>query len=168
MVEAIVVLPRDMFYSTDISVTLWILNRNKKERTVEVNDGVKNYRNREGEVLFMDLRKWGTPYEKSYIEFIEEDIKKIAANFHNWQQQDYKTTYQNIPEYCYSATIDEIRKNDYALMPSKYIEFVDRDLGIDFDTEMRRIQKKFKSIIQEEKESQEELIAAFKTLGYEI
>src|SRR5690606_285414 len=168
LVGAIVVLPRDMFYSTDISVTLWILNRNKNERTVEVNDGIKNYRNRKGEVLFMDLRKWGTPYEKSYIEFIDEDIQKIAGNYHNWQQKDWTSTYQNIPEYCYSATIEEIRNNDYALMPSKYVEFVDRDLGIDFDTEMKRIQKKFKAIIEEEKQSQEELINAFKSLGYEI
>lgn len=168
LVEAIVVLPRDMFYSTDISVTLWILNRNKTERTVIVNDGIKNYRNRKGEVLFMDLRKWGTPYEKSYVEFIDEDIQKIAGNYHNWQQQDWENTYKNIPEFCQSATIDEIRKNDYALMPSKYVEFEDRDLGIDFDKEMKRIQKRFKSIIEEEKESQQELIDAFKSLGYEI
>lgn len=168
LVEAIVVLPRDMFYSTDISVTLWILNRNKNHRTVEVNDGIKNYRKRQGETLFMDLRKWGTPFEKSFIEFVDEDIQKIATNYHNWQQGDWETTYENIPEFCYSATIEEIRKNDYALMPSKYVEFVDRDLGIDFDTEMKRIQKKFKAIIEEEKESQEELIKAFKSLGYEI
>ncbi|OWK98080.1 DNA methyltransferase [Kaistella haifensis DSM 19056] len=168
LVEAIVVLPRDMFYSTDISVTLWILNRNKKERTYEVNDGIKNYRSREGEVLFIDLRRWGTPYEKSYVEFIEEDVRKIADNYHNWQQIDWKTTYQNIPEYCYSANLEEIRNNNYSLTPSKYVEFVDRDLNLDFDIEMKRIQKKFKNIIQEEKESQNELINAFKILGYEI
>jgi len=157
-----------MFYSTDISVTLWILNRNKKERTFEVNDGIKNYRSREGEVLFIDLRRWGTPYEKSYVEFIEEDVRKIADNYHNWQQIDWKTTYQNIPEYCYSANLEEIRNNNYSLTPSKYVEFVDRDLNLDFDIEMKRIQKKFKNIIQEEKESQNELINAFKILGYEI
>lgn len=168
LVEAIVVLPRDMFYSTDISVTLWILNKNKTERTVEVSDISKNYRNREGEVLFMDLRKWGTPYEKSYVELVDEEIQKIAKNYHNWQQLDWENTYKNVPEFCHSVTIEEIRKNDYALMPSKYVEFVDRDLGIDFDKEMKRIQKKFKCIIEEEKESQQELINAFKSLGYEI
>lgn len=168
LVEAIVVLPRDMFYSTDISVTLWILNRNKDERTFEVNDGIKNYRNRKGEILFMDLRKWGTPYEKSFVELNDEDIQKIAGNYHNWQQKDCKDKYINIPEYCYSATLHEIRESNYALMPSKYVEFVDRDLQIDFDKEMVRIQSKFTKIIKDEKESQEELIKAFKTLGYEI
>ena len=73
-----------MFYSTDISVTLWILNRNKIERTVEVNDGIKNYRNREGEVLFMDLRQKGEPFEKKFIQFAEQDIEQIEATYHNW------------------------------------------------------------------------------------
>ena len=168
LLEAIVVLPRDMFYSTDISVTLWILNRNKYERTFEVNDGIKNYRNRKGEVLFMDLRKWGTPYEKSFIEFIDEDIKRISGNYHNWQQIDWGKSYQNIPEYCHSTNIEQMRTNDYSLIPSKYIEFVDRDLNIDFAKEMQRIQKKFKNIIVDEKNSQIELINAFNSLGYDI
>lgn len=173
LIEAIVVLPRNMFYSTDISVTLWILNRNKTQRTVAVKDGTKHYRNRTGEVLFMDLRKWGTPYEKSYIELTGEDIEKIAKTYHDWQQQTPSPSERagervNIPEFCKSATIEDIRANDYALMPSKYVEFIDRDLGIDFDAEMQRIQKKFKNIIKEEKQSQEELIKAFKSLGYEI
>ncbi|WP_313567262.1 N-6 DNA methylase [Empedobacter sp.] len=126
LVEAIVILPQNMFYSTDISVTLWILNRNKTERTVEVNDGVKNYRNREGEVLFMDLRQKGEPFEKKFIQFAEQEIEQIAATYHNWQQKDFETTYANEPEYCYSATLEEIRKKDYSLVPSKYIEFVNR------------------------------------------
>ncbi|MDM1514713.1 N-6 DNA methylase, partial [Myroides odoratimimus] len=99
--EAIVILPRAMFYSTDISVTLWILNRNKKERTVEVNDGIKNYRKRKDEVLFMDLRQKGEPFEKKFTQFSEQDIEAISATYHNWQQKDWETTYANEPEYCY-------------------------------------------------------------------
>lgn len=56
LVEAIVILPRNLFYTTDISVTLWILNKNKKARTLEINGNTKNYRDRNNEVLFMDLR----------------------------------------------------------------------------------------------------------------
>lgn len=66
-VEAIVILPRDMFYSTDISVSLWILNNNKKARTVEQNGKIVKYRDRRNEVLFMDLRRSGSEYEKKYI-----------------------------------------------------------------------------------------------------
>jgi len=73
-----------------------------------------------------------------------------------------------VPEYCYSASFEEIQANDFSLVPSKYIEFIDRDSEIDFDTEMKRIQKDFKNLLEEERKSQEQLINAFKTLGYEL
>lgn len=168
LVEAIIIIPRDTFYTTDISVTLWILNKNKKQRTAKINDTIKNYRDREKEILFMDLRRWGSEYEKSFIELSKEEIEKVALNYHNWQQSDFETTYKNIPEYCYSASLSEIEKNDFSLVPSKYIEFIDNDSGIDFDKEMKRIQSEFKTLIKEEKESHTELIEAFKVLGYEL
>ncbi|MCA6437540.1 MAG: N-6 DNA methylase [Bacteroidetes bacterium] len=168
LVEAIVIIPRNTFYTTDICVTLWILNKNKKERTVEINNKQKKYRNREQEILFMDLRRWGTEYEKMFIELTTEDIAKVADNYHNWQQADSKTTYKNVPEFCYSANFKQIQENDFSLVPSKYIEFVDRDSKINFDKEMKRIQKDFKVLLEEEKQSQNQLINAFKVLGYEL
>lgn len=168
LVEAIVIIPRNTFYTTDISVTLWIVNKNKKARTVEVNGKMKNYRNREKEILFMDLRRWGQEFEKMFIELSDEDIVKIAENYHNWQQIDWQNTYKNIPEFCCSANFEQIKANDFSLVPSKYIEFVDRDSGIDFDSEMKRIQKDFKELLKDEKASQEQLINAFKVLGYEL
>ena len=168
LVEAIVIIPRDTFYTTDISVTLWILNKNKKARTVEINGKQKNYRDREKEILFMDLRRWGQEFEKQFIELTDEEIGQVAENYHNWQQAEYMKTYKNVPEYCYSASFEEIQANDFSLVPSKYIQFIDRDSEIDFDTEMKRIQKDFKNLLQEEKQSQEQLINAFKTLGYEL
>ena len=168
LVEAIIILPRDMFYTTDISVTLWILNKNKKERLLKHPDGDRHYRNREQEILFMDLRRWGSEYEKQYIELTTDDIKKIAENYHNWQQNDWENTYKNVAEFCRSVHYDDIEKNDFSLVPSKYIEFVDADSGIDFDAEMKRIQQDFKTLLKDEKESQEELLNAFKTLGYEL
>lgn len=168
LVEAIIIIPRDTFYTTDISVTLWILNKNKKARVAEINDKQKNYRDRKKEVLFMDLRRWGVEYEKKFIELTPAEITEVANNYHNWQQTDNKTKYKNVPEYCYSASFEEIKANNFSLVPSKYIEFVDRDSGIDFDTEMKRIQKDFKELLQEEKESQAQLINAFKELGYEL
>ena len=168
LVEAIIIIPRNTFYTTDISVTLWILNKNKKDRTVKINDKQKNYRNREKEILFMDLRRWGSEYEKKYVQLTEQDIEKVALNYHNWQQADYKTTYKDVPEYCYSAKLEAIKENNFSLVPSKYIEFVDKDSGIDFDTEMKRIQTDFITLLQEEKDSQSQLINAFKVLGYEL
>jgi type I restriction enzyme M protein len=66
VVESIVILPQNMFYTTNISVTLWILNKNKKARTVTLPDATRNYRNRENEILFIDLREKGIPFEKKY------------------------------------------------------------------------------------------------------
>lgn len=167
MVDAIVIIPRNTFYSTDISVTLWILNKNKTKHTTLKNNQTKNYRERD-EVLFMDLRRWGSVVEKKFIELISDDRDKVVQNYHNWQQEDHKTIYKDVPEFCYSASFDELKENDFSLIPSKYIEFIDADSGIDFDTEMKRIQKSFKSLIAEEKDSQNQLTKAFKTLGYEL
>jgi type I restriction enzyme M protein len=157
-----------MFYTTDISVTLWVLNKDKNEKIINIGDETHCYRDREKEVLFVDLRRWGTEYEKMYTELTLEDIQKIARNFHNWRTINYKDTYKNIPEYCYSASFEEIKENDFSLVPSKYLEFIDRDSEIDFDTEMKRIRQDFKILLKEEKESQEQLVNAFKVLGYEL
>lgn len=168
LVEAIAILPQSMFYSTDISVTMWILNRNKTERTFEVNDGVKNYRNRKNEVLFLDLRRKGEPFEKKFIQFGEKEISSIALNYHHWQQENHQETYQDIPEYCYSATLEEIRKKDYSLVPSKYIEFVNRDEQIDYDVQMESLQTDLKELFQQEKDLKKEVENVFKSLGYEL
>ena len=168
LVEAIIVLPRDLFYSTDISVTLWILNKNKKNRTVEQNGRVNRYRDRQNEILFMDLRRMGVEFEKKYVEITASEIEQVTATYHNWQRIEHEKSYADIPERCYSASYEEIEEKGFSLIPSKYIEFVDRDSDIDFDTEMKRIQKEFKTLLAEEVESQKELMNAFRGLGYEI
>jgi type I restriction enzyme M protein len=168
LVEAILVLPRNLFYTTDISVTLWILNKNKKEQTRSIGDETRQYRNRDKEILFMDLRRWGQEFEKQFIELSDDEIARVAENYHNWQQITWQDSYKDIPEFCHSAYFEEIEENDFSLVPSKYIEFVDRDSGIDFDTEMKRIQRDFRELLKEEKASQEQLINAFKILGYNL
>ena len=168
LVEAIIILPRNMFYSTDISVTLWILAGNRKARTVEQNGKIVKYRNRENEVLFVDLRQKGEPFDKKYIQFSPEQITEIAQNIHNWQREGYEKTYTNIPEYCYSASLEEIEQKGWSLVPSKYIEFEDRDEHVDFDEKMKELQAEMTSLLKQEAESKDEVINLFKSLGYEI
>jgi len=168
LVEAVIVLPRDMFYSTDISVTLWIINKNKEARSIEHNGDVVEYRDRKDEILFMDLRRKGEPYEKKYIQLSDSLIQEVVSIYHNWQRVGFEKNYKNIPEFCYSATKDEIKSNSWSLIPSKYIEFIDGDSNINYDKEMKRIQKQFKNILNEERDSQEKLMEAFEKLGYEI
>ncbi|MEL4306915.1 type I restriction-modification system subunit M [Joostella sp. CR20] len=166
LIEAIVILPRNMFYTTDISVTLWILNKNKTERKVELPDITRNYRNREQEILFMDLRQIGEPFEKKYTQFSEKHIQEIASTYHQWQQKN--TDYQDVPEYCYSASLEEVAKKDFSLVPSKYIEFINRDENIDFDEKMTALQTELSDLLQQEAESKTELLKVFKELGYEL
>jgi type I restriction-modification system methyltransferase subunit like protein len=171
-VEAIIVLPRNMFYTTDISVTLWILNMNKN--AVELNG--RKLRNRTHEVLFMDLRTWDDNIDEIAIDkkktkkkviLNEAQIKKIKGIYSNWQSEE-NSKYKDIPELCKSVTLEEIKTNSFSLAPSKYIEFIDRDLEIDYDTEMSRIQNELKNIMKDEKESQQMLVDAFRGIGYEI
>lgn len=168
LVEAIIILPRSLFYTTDISVTLWIINKNKKARVVEQNGKSKSYRNREGQILFMDLRQMGSPYEKKYVELTEEDRAKVTEVYHNWQLEGCENTYQNIPEFCYSASFEEVKENGFSLVPSRYIEFVNSDEVGDFDERMKSLQAEFQELLSADAKSQKDLLAIFKGLGYEI
>jgi len=161
-IEAIIVLPREMFYSTDISVTLWILNNNKKAR--KHND--RKLRNRQNEILFVDLRCWNTNiYEKKYVMFDDIQTAEIKKLYTVWQTGE---GYKDVAELCKSATLQDIRATNYSLAPSKYIEFIDHDLEIDFDSEMKRIQDEMREILITERQSQKMLEEAFKGIGYGI
>ncbi len=164
-VEAIIVLPRNMFYTTDISVTVWVFNNNKKAKTTV---GGRQLRDRTNEVLFMDLRQQGHPYEKKYIEFTKEDRDFITNIFHNWQSVNKDSSYENIKELCYSAFVDEIRNNDYALITSKYIEFDRKDNAVNYEEEMKKITAELSSLLSEEENSKKELLDVLKELGYEL
>ncbi|WP_316765863.1 class I SAM-dependent DNA methyltransferase [Pedobacter frigiditerrae] len=166
LVEAIVILPQNMFYTTGISVTLWILNKNKKERVLAVNDDIKHYRDRTNEILFLDLRERGIPFEKKYIQFSAENILEITQAYHNWQSD--LSTHKNVSEFCYSANKEEVVAKDYSLVPSKYIEFVNRDENIDFDEKMKSLQVEFKTLLQAEEQSKKDLLNVFNELGYAI
>lgn len=168
LVEAIIILPRNMFYTTDISVTLWILNKNKKARIIEQNGVIKKFRDRQREILFMDLRQMGSPFEKKYIELTAEDIEKVTNVYHSWQQEGFENTYEDIPEFCYSASFDEVAEKGFTLVPSRYIEFINRDENIDFNTKMESLQSELKELLIAEEKSKEDLLALFKELGYEI
>ena len=166
LVEAIVILPRSMFYTTDISVTLWILNKNKKARTVPFPDETRNYRDRQNEILFLDLREKGIPFEKKFTQFSEDNIFEITQAYHNWQTD--LSIYEDVPEFCYAAKINEVIAKDFSLVPSKYIEFVNRDENIDFEEKMQTLQAEFSELLQAEAQSKNDLLTVFKELGYEI
>ena len=167
-----------MFYTTDLSVTLWILNMNKGacERSG------RRLRDRRGEVLFMDLRTWDENIEKYKLAKNKSKKKTVLTSeqiscakdiFESWRCVD--GGYKDVPELCKSVRVksddsDEltIESRGYALTPSKYIEFVDHDLDIDYEKEMARIQAEMRELLATEKKSQAMLEAAFRGIGYGI
>lgn len=167
-VEAIIILPRELFITTDISVTLWILNQNKKGGMYHG----RNLRNREGEILFMDLRTWtenpvkGEGKKKVFLD--DKQIQRAADIYHTWQTEGTDGMHYEVPELYRSVGIAEIEKQGWSLVPSKYIEFVDHDLEIDFGAEMSRIQAEMRDILAQEKQSQKLLEDAFRGIGYGI
>lgn len=167
-VEAIIILPRELFITTDISVTLWILNQNKKGGSYHG----RELRNREHEILFVDLRTWTeNPVKgesKKKVRLVTEQIEKAAEIYHTWQCEGVIGKEYEIPELYRSVSIEEIEGKEWTLTPSKYIEFIDHDLEIDFETEMARIQAEMKDVMEREKKSQQMLEDAFRGIGYEI
>ena len=168
VVEAVIVLPMKMFYTTDISVSMWILNKNKKAHTENRGDISRDYRDRREEVLFVDLRKWGEPFEKKFTQIGESQRDEITRIFHTWQEKRAAKEYENIPEFCYSATAEEIAAKDFSLVPSKYVQFINRDENVNFDEKMTSLKAEFTELLKDEAESKKALLNVFKELGYEI
>ena len=160
-VEAIIVLPRNMFYSTDISVTLWILNNKKK-------GGPRHgrmLRNREGEILFVDLRTWNENiYEKKFVKLSEEQIAKVCKIYFDWATTKADTYAE--PELYYAAHIDEIKMKGFSLVPSRYIEFVDRDTEMDYQQALAKMSQQFDALRKRWDDNESALVNAFKVLGY--
>ncbi|MGN0691887.1 MAG: N-6 DNA methylase [Oscillospiraceae bacterium] len=167
-VEAIVVLPRELFITTDISVTLWILNQNKKGGSYHG----RTLRNRENEILFIDLRQWtenpvkGENKKKVLLDTAQ--IEKASEIYHTWQSEGTDGANYEVPELYRSVGIAEIGQKGWTLTPSKYIEFIDHDLEIDYEKEMARIQAEMREVMKQEKESQQMLEEAFRGIGYGI
>ena len=132
----------------------------------------RELRDRSHEILFMDLRTWTQNAvkgeQKKKVRLSNEQIDAAAEIYHTWQNVGTDGDNYAVPELYRSVGLSEIEQHDYTLTPSKYIEFIDHDLEIDYESEMARIQAEMRDIISEEKKSQEMLEKAFRGIGYGI
>ncbi|NPV54721.1 MAG: SAM-dependent DNA methyltransferase [Firmicutes bacterium] len=161
MVDCMVALPGQLFYSTQIPVCLWFLTRNKKNG---------RFRDRSGETLFIDARKMGVMVDRTHRELTDEDIRKIADTYHSWRgDKDYKKSYEDVPGFCKSANLEEIREHNYILTPGRYVgaEPVEDD-GEPFEEKMRRLTSVLREQLKEGKELEEAIKKNLGMLGYEI
>lgn len=112
VIDCMIALPSQLFYSTQIAVCLWFLSRNKK-------DG--HFRDRRGETLFIDARKLGHMAERTRRELADDDINKIARTYHAWRGETEAGAYEDLPGFCKTATQTEIKDHNYGLTPSRYV-----------------------------------------------
>jgi type I restriction enzyme M protein len=112
LVDCMVALPGQLFYSTQIPVCLWFLARTKRNGP---------FRDRRGETLFIDARKMGTLVDRVHRELSDDDIAKIAGTYHAWRGDQNAGDYSNVPGFCKSATLVDIRKHGHVLTPGRYV-----------------------------------------------
>ena len=112
VVDCMIALPGQLFYSTPIPACLWFLARNKENH---------RFRDRRGEVLFIDARKLGHMIDRTRKEFSDEDIDRIAATYHAWRGEPDVGVYEDVPGFCKAATLEEIRAHNHVLTPGRYV-----------------------------------------------
>ncbi len=112
LVDCMVAMPGQLFYSTQIPVCLWFIAREKKNG---------RFRDRRGQTLFIDARKLGTMIDRVHRELTEEDIRKIADTYHAWRGDKAAGDYEDISGFCRSATLDDIRHHNHILTPGRYV-----------------------------------------------
>ena len=131
LVDCMVALPGQLFYSTQIPVCLWFLSRDRR--------GGK-YRDRRSEVLFIDGRRLGRMVDRTHRELTDDDIARIADAYHAWRGEKDTGEYADVPGFCKSATLEEIRKHGHVLTPGRYVGAEPpEDDGEPFEEKMARL-----------------------------
>ncbi len=133
LVDCMVAMPGQLFYSTQIPACLWFLARDRKNGKL---------RDRRGEVLFIDARKLGKMVDRTHRELTDEDIERIGRTYHSWRGEKDAGEYEDVPGFCKSATLEELRKYGHVLTPGRYVGTeVQEDDGEPFEEKMQRLVK---------------------------
>jgi type I restriction enzyme M protein len=158
LVDCMVALPGQLFYSTQIPACLWFLARDKRNG---------RFRDRRGQVLFIDARKMGCMVNRTHRELTDEDIARIAGAYHAWRGDPDAGEYRDIAGFCKSATLEEIRKHGYVLTPGRYVggEAVEDD-GEPFEEKMARLVAQLREQQAEAARLDGAIAANLEELGY--
>ncbi len=166
LVDCIVAMPDQLFYTTSIPVSLWFLTRNKEARYIP---GDGKFRNRKGETLFIDARKLGFMEDRTHKALSDEEVKKITTAYHAWRSEDFETNYDDQPGFCKSAKIEEIREHGHILTPGRYVGIEDiEEINEPFEDKMQELTLKLSKLLESSDILKQELKEELKGLGYEF
>jgi len=175
LVDCMVALPGQLFYSTQIPACLWFLARNKSAKPPSPRGrgaGGEGFRDRRGQVLFIDARKLGRMVDRVHRELTDQDMRRIADTYHAWRtagaiHESPLPPYADIPGFCKSATIEEIRQHGYVLTPGRYVGAeAQQDDGEPFDEKMRRLSAQLRQQMAEARRLDEAIGRNLRGLGY--
>ena len=156
LVDCIVAMPAQLFYNTMIPACLWFVSRDKKNH---------KFRDRRGEVLFIDARNMGKMIDRRHKEFSDEDIKKISDTYHAWRGESGK--YTEVKGFCKAVKLDEIRKHEHILTPGRYVGTEDAEEDNEkFDEKMKRLTEELSGQFKKSKELEDEIKKNLKGIGY--
>ena len=153
VVECIVSLPGQLFYSTGIPVSLWIMRKGKTEYS-------------RGKILFIDARELGHMIDRRIKELSEDDIQKIASTYQNWRQGK---EYEDIQGFCKSATLEEVSAQDYILTPGRYVGIAEKEIdGEPFEEKMERLTAELSDLFEESITLQGKIKSKLSSLGFDM
>lgn len=161
LVDCMIALPGQLFYNTGIPACLWFLARDKQ------NSG---FRDRRGEVLFIDARNMGVLRDRTHRELTDEEVQKIADTYHAWRGEKIESgMYEDIPGFCKVATLEEIKKHDYILTPGRYVGFEETEEDDEeFEEKMERLTAELSEQFRKSEELERKIKENLAGLGYEI
>ncbi|MEW6386978.1 MAG: class I SAM-dependent DNA methyltransferase [Thermodesulfobacteriota bacterium] len=158
LVDCMVALPGQLFYSTQIPACLWFIARDKKN---------KRFRDRRGETLFIDTRKMGRMIDRVHRELTEEEVARIAGTYHAWRGDKGAGAYEDIPGFCKSATIEEIRQHGHVLTPGRYVGVeAGEDDAEPFPDKMQRLTARLGEQLAEGAKLEKAIQENLRKLGY--
>jgi type I restriction enzyme M protein len=158
LVDCMVALPGQLFYSTQIPACLWFLARDKRNG---------RFRDRRGEVLFIDARKLGRMVDRTHRELTDQDIARIAGTYHAWRGEQEAGEYADVPGFSRNTSLEEILKHGHVLTPGRYVGAeVQADDGEPFEEKMKRLVATLREQQAESARLDAMIAANFKELGY--
>ena len=166
LVDCMIALPGQLFYTTQIPVCLWFLTKNKKAQAVAGHSEC-NHRDRQGETLFIDARNMGTMMDRTHKELTVDDIAEVARTYHAWRGEAKDGGYEDVPGFCKAVTLEEIKGNDYVLTPGRYVGAAAiEDDGIPFEEKMAELTQTLYRQMEESKKLDAVIRENLEVLGY--